>query len=539
MLTYDIDALQADASQHTFSRHFRSGRLEQMYRAHAFQLGRRRIARLFLLFVVLEVYVIASTLYEDKGMRTSAMQLYVPVAILISALAFLLSKFNSPSRLPVMMWLVIVSYVSAILGPMLDKAINFSPPGNTTSHNITSQQESVILTGEREHDATWTAGCWYMAAFATAVWGDSSGMGPAGCVTLFWILAAMHAATMGMAYNKIDSDARGQFKAIIPQLLIAGVMNAYLAWIACEASRQMFLASALASMHRVDQLTAEKERLNYERQFAETKLRMAWSSGASSKPQEKGSGREGPGQEWSAREGSRSEERSASRAGSESTSSNSELGAIHTRGSSCGPRSSNSSNSELDAISQKAARAAMRPAKPARCRKVRVCSPSAQARVSPSMLSPTFEEDKEERQPTPAQPLAVTNLSTIPDEEAGEPSPSSPDRKRTREMADLPIGCCPSDSDAASSAAVESAKVPSDATSATADELRSAFTRPPAKSALAALPRSLVDYVFALRGQRPPGPMPGQMPAGMVADRADPAPCAAPSSSVPTAQDDL
>lgn len=443
-------------------------------------------------------------------MRKSSIQLYVPLAIITCFLGFLLSKFNSPSRLPWLMWLMAVSYVSAILGPMLNDMINCG------SHNHTDDAQSVLLTGEREHDASWVVGCWYMCAFASAVWGDSSGMGPVGCITLFWILIAMHATTMGLAYNATESDAKGEFSAFVPQLFTAGAMNAYLAWIACEASRQMFLASALASMQRMEQLAGEKERLEYERLFAETKLKQAQSSG--------GSGREG-----SEREGSGSGERSASRAGSESASSNDELGAIHMRVSRS--TSSASSNGELDAISQTAVCTGARPstlAKPACLRKVRVCSSSAPSengrprspsrRVRPSMLAPTFEEDRSEGQCKPVRPVA--HLSSIPGDEAGEPSSSreptaSPERKRTREMAKLPIGCCPSESDANSSAAVSSAKLtptPSVATSATADELRGAFAPKPAMRALAALPRSLKDYVFALRGQRPPGPMPGQMP---------------------------
>ena len=502
MLTYDVDAqaqLQTNASQHTFSRHFRSPRLEEMYRVHAFKLGRRRIARLVFLFIVLEVYVVASSYIEGAGMRKSSIQLYVPLVIISCFLGFLLSKFNSPSRLPWLMWLMAVSYVSAILGPMLNDVINFGSQNRTDD----AHEESVLLTGEREHDASWVVGCWYICAFASAVWGDSSGMGPVGCITLFWILIAMHATTMGLAYNATESDAKGKFSAFVPQLFTAGAMNAYLAWIACEASRQMFLASALASMQRMEQLAGEKERLEYERQFAETKLKQAQSSG----------------REGSEREGSGSGERSASRAGSESASSNDELGAIHMRAARS--TSSASSNGDLDAISQTAVRTGARPstlAKPACLRKVRVCSSSAQARVRPSMLAPTSEEDRSEGQRKPVRPLA--RLSSIPDDEAGEPSSSreptaSPERKRTREMAELPIGCCPSESDANSSAAVSSAKLTpttSVATSATADELRGAFAPKPAMRALAALPRSLKDYLFALRGQRPPGPMPGQMP---------------------------
>ena len=395
-LACGVDEAQAqvktDTRQYTFSREFRSARLEQMYRAHAFKLGQRRISRLILLFVAFELYIIVSKYAQRPGMRTSVTQLFGPSATLLSSLAFLFSKWNSPSRMPVLLWLLAVSYVSLVLGPMLRDVIDHgdhrehgsAETANGTSHNLMAQP-SVLLTGEREHDASWVVGCWYIAAFATAVWGDSSGMGPAGCISLFWILAAPHATTMGLAYSwewsmvYPDSDKHGRFGTFVPQLVTAGAMNAYLAWIACEASRQMFLATALASMQRMEQLSGEKERLEYERQFAETKRRRAWSN-SSSPPHEREAGQEGslepepsPG------------ECSANRFGSESASSNSELRAISVamRASkartpeSTSSKLSNSSDSKLAALSQKAVLAASKPPKPPkppRKRKVRICS---------------------------------------------------------------------------------------------------------------------------------------------------------------------
>ena len=55
---------------------------------------------------------------------------------------------------------------------------------------------------------------------------------------------------------------------LFPHLFIAGSINTCLAFLACEARRKTFLVTRM----RVEQLSREKERLEYERQFAETKL---------------------------------------------------------------------------------------------------------------------------------------------------------------------------------------------------------------------------------------------------------------------------
>ena len=91
-------------------------------------------------------------------------------------------------------------------------------------------------------------------------------------------------------------------------------------------------------------------------------------------------------------------------------------------------------------------------------------------------------------------------------------------RRRTREVVAEPASARPSEPAAPSSSSVISAYsgtsgkrgvASSVATSATAGELREAFARTPRFSVL---PRALKEYVLAIRGQRPPGPMPGQMP---------------------------
>ena len=375
-LACGVDEAQAqvktDTRQYTFSREFRSARLEQMYRAHAFKLGQRRISRLILLFVAFELYIIVSKYTQRPGMRTSVTQLFGPSAVLLSSLAFLSSKWNNPSRMPVLLWLLAVSYVSLILGPLLRDLIAYerrdhgahrehvsesTETADGTSHNLTlddPDEESIFLTGAREHDASWVVGCWHLIAFGTAVWGDSSGMGPAGCISLFWILAGFHATTIGLAYSwqwsmaYPDSDEHIHFGTFVPQLVTAGAINAYLTWIACEASRKMFLASTLASMQRMEQLSGEKERLDYKRQFAEAKLRRAWSN---SPPHEREAGQEGslepeppPG------------ERSAERVGSESASSNSELRAISVAMRASKARTPKSASSNSSNSSDKQAR---------------------------------------------------------------------------------------------------------------------------------------------------------------------------------------
>ena len=258
----------ADADQGVrlsrLSRRFITPQLEQRYRAYAFPLGRRRVVRLVLLFVALEVYVIVSSFAREASIMAS-MRLdgtrYVGLSIQLATLAILLSKFNSPSRLPVLMWLAIACYVVSLVAPMLADG-------------------GAVLTGRREHDASWVVGSWYLAAVATAVLGEWGMMGPAGSISLFWIATAFHGTTMALAYAEAASGARGQFGAFVPHMVAAGCINAYLAWACCEASRQVFLACHLAAAHRMEQLSREKERLDYERRFAEMKLCQASSSAA-------------------------------------------------------------------------------------------------------------------------------------------------------------------------------------------------------------------------------------------------------------------
>jgi len=89
-------------------------------------------------------------------------------------------------------------------------------------------------------------------------------------------------------------------------------------------------------------------------------------------------------------------------------------------------------------------------------------------------------------------------------------------RKRTREVVAEPASACTSEPAAPSTVtsvcsgtSEKRGFASSVATSATAGELGEAFARTPRFSVL---PRALKEYVLAIRGQRPPGPMPGQMP---------------------------
>lgn len=106
------------------------------------------------------------------------------------------------------------------------------------------------------------------------MFGESAGVTPFGSISLFWILGGAHCAVFVLAYHAVprpgEDVSRGERSepALFPHLVIAGAINACLTFLACEARRKTFLVSRM----RVEQLSREKERLEYERQFAETKL---------------------------------------------------------------------------------------------------------------------------------------------------------------------------------------------------------------------------------------------------------------------------
>ena len=101
------------------------------------------------------------------------------------------------------------------------------------------------------------------------MFGESAGCTPFGSIGLFWICGGAHCTVMALAYHAVpDTGENGGFEWLFPHLLIAGYINTCLAFLACEARRKGFLVTRM----RVEQLSREKERLEYERQFAETKL---------------------------------------------------------------------------------------------------------------------------------------------------------------------------------------------------------------------------------------------------------------------------
>ena len=108
------------------------------------------------------------------------------------------------------------------------------------------------------------------------MFGESAGCTPFGSISLFWILGGAHCAVVGLAYHavprpgeNVSREERDSFEPwLFPHLFIAGYTNTCLAFLACEARRKTFLVTRM----RVEQLSREKERLEYERQFAETRL---------------------------------------------------------------------------------------------------------------------------------------------------------------------------------------------------------------------------------------------------------------------------
>ena len=110
------------------------------------------------------------------------------------------------------------------------------------------------------------------------MFGESAGVTPFESISLFWICGGAHCAVVVLAYHTVPrpgedvsrgegQDQRGE-PLLFPHLFIAGSINTCLAFLACEARRKTFLVTRM----RVEQLSREKERLEYERQFAETKL---------------------------------------------------------------------------------------------------------------------------------------------------------------------------------------------------------------------------------------------------------------------------
>lgn len=118
----------------------------------------------------------------------------------------------------------------------------------------------------------------YVGAFGLAMFGESAGVTPFESISLYWICGGAHCAVVVLAYHTVPrpgedvsrgegQDQRGE-PLLFPHLFIAGSINTCLAFLACEARRKTFLVTRM----RVEQLSREKERLEYERQFAETKL---------------------------------------------------------------------------------------------------------------------------------------------------------------------------------------------------------------------------------------------------------------------------
>ena len=77
----------------------------------------------------------------------------------------------------------------------------------------------------------------------------------------------------------------GDFLGLLPHLMIAAGINVILAYLCCEARRKAYLVTIM----RVEQLSREKERLEYERRFAEMRLSASPAlRGAGSHPLEAG-----------------------------------------------------------------------------------------------------------------------------------------------------------------------------------------------------------------------------------------------------------
>ena len=522
--------LSTVARQFMLSRRFREPQLERRYREHAFRVGMRRVVPVVLLFITLEAYIVVTSLMEkldneeawSVGDEIVACR-FAALSILLAALALLLSKHNRPSRLPLLLWVTITSYVVTLVAPKLANVLRSTPPAMVDACNLSSGNQTVddfeesVLTGGREHDASWVAGCWYLAAVATAVCGDSWGMlGPAGSITLFWIAVALHATTMALAYEKTPSSARGQFGVFVPHMVAAGCINAYLAWACCEASRQMFLASALTSIQREEQLSREKERLDYERRFAEMRLCLA-KSGAAGQHGDPGSQPAESEAAAGAVEAAAKAAAPASHGGSESRLSRSDV------------PSSSSTNVEVAALTWKMGRS-VNWAQPW---KLRTLLQELDAGSSMSAPSPSKGETVQQ-QVEPVHPLHGSD----PDATTASPDSSGSfglvelrhelqaarSEVQARKAAAQTLSETGADIGASLSDGASSAGSRSVATSATAADLQLAFETEQRKQngTIAAMSRPkkggehpLRAFVLALYGQRPPGPMPGQMPPDM------------------------
>eukprot|EP00908_Phaeocystis_cordata_P004650 Transcript_15050.p1 GENE.Transcript_15050~~Transcript_15050.p1 ORF type:complete len:684 (+),score=78.75 Transcript_15050:1188-3239(+) len=262
-----------DTRQALVARSFLNPALEKLYVERTFPAGRAKVKTLLLAVLFFEVIRAGSNAVCQCGLQWDLAIHTVPTACILGMMTFTHSRMCKPSTLGPALG---VSALVLLVGSMLPRALQAGEPqpnslafaglqGNLTGMDLRHEMQLY-----RGHVISYVA-IQFVAAVTVALIGGAAGLSPPFNIAICATCLGAHVLLSYPAFrSSYGDDLAVQATWWHPTITSLGV-GATQAYIMVSLKRRLFLVQLLTAIHKIEQLTREKECLEWQRRFAQVR----------------------------------------------------------------------------------------------------------------------------------------------------------------------------------------------------------------------------------------------------------------------------
>ena len=245
-----------NSRQNLLTRRFVDARLEKAFVRRTFPLGRARVRAMFFFLLMYEVFdaVRGASLPSTRG---------TPLPLIALFLAFTYSRRCTPRTLPYAIIFVTLAWALLILVPNSLAASELTQEIVVGVDGVVQTQIGVLEDFKRlllQH----TVAEFVSVVLLTLVC-DAAGLSPPGMILLGVVCIGLHVslydAIFAARFSPELSVARSWW---YPALSVIGIQVVQ-AYVVSALKRRLFLVQLLTAAHRIEQLSREKERVEWQR----------------------------------------------------------------------------------------------------------------------------------------------------------------------------------------------------------------------------------------------------------------------------------
>lgn len=267
-----------DTRQSRFTRRFVHVPLEKAYVRRIFPLGQKWVRAMLCFSMAYELGLLAHALVCQCGIRWELagrwylriVSMGVPILLQALGLAFTFSPHCTPRTLVYATVCITLALALVILIP------NFLSASNLTQEIVPDHgvvhTEIGVLKGYKNLLLQHTVVQFGVSLIGTLIF-DAAGLSPPGTILLNLVCIALHVSMSDRAFSaRFSSELSVARTWWQPTLSVVGTQIVQ-AYVVSALKRRVFLVQLLTAAHRIEQLSREKERAEWQNKLAVTKQR--------------------------------------------------------------------------------------------------------------------------------------------------------------------------------------------------------------------------------------------------------------------------